>query len=169
MSQPPVLIAGACPQTSSSPSPSSRTPLIDKEPTPRIGSRGSSMQPRTLELYPFLGVLPAFLNKASDTSHPMRCMYALPLPGGTKELPTNGVIIAQDVHEGVLHADRVVARLVGADGVHSVVRQGLGLSFSFLGATSSSSHVLVGSMRGSTAAVFPALLDPADGQSSAQA
>ncbi|KAJ7490256.1 FAD binding domain-containing protein [Mycena galericulata] len=170
--------------------------IIDKEPTLRIGSRGAGIQPRTLELYEFLGVLPEFLKKA-DTSHPMRRMYAL--PGGTKvvkELPvaeeaeptpatpyTNGVVIAQDVHEGVLrahltalggvvemgtelrgfeqYADRVEARLVkvgadgaetletadaswlvGADGVHSVVRKGLGLSF--LGETREEEHVLVG-------------------------
>ncbi|KAJ7185366.1 FAD binding domain-containing protein [Mycena filopes] len=201
MSQPSVLIAGAGPaglilaivllKNGVS------VRIIDKEPKHRIGSRGAGIQPRTLELYDILDILPEFL-KVASTTLPMKRMYEL--PGGTKvvkELPvaefvaptpgtphTNPVSLNQDLHEQVLRGyltalggtielgttlrtfeqfpDRVIAQivkpgvdgaalevetrrfdwLVGTDGVHSVVRKQLGLSF--LGETKEEQHVLVG-------------------------
>ncbi|KAJ7913864.1 FAD binding domain-containing protein [Mycena leptocephala] len=200
MSQPSVLIAGAGPAglilaiillKNNVP-----VRLINAESKHRIGSRGAGIQPRTLELYDILGVLPEFL-KLANTDMGRRRMYEL--PGGSKvvkELPvvdyveptpgtphTNPVSISQELHEGVLREylselggtvelstalrsfeqfpDHVVAQivktgadgtertevakfdwLVGTDGVHSVVRKQLGLSF--LGETKEEEHVLVG-------------------------
>ncbi|KAJ7485703.1 FAD binding domain-containing protein [Mycena latifolia] len=119
MSKPTVLIAGAGPAglilaitllKNGVP-----VRLIDKEATHRIGSRGAGVQPRTLELYDILGVLPE-IQKAADASLPRKRMYAL--PGGTKvvkELPvaewveptpgtphTNPVTLSQEVHEEIL-------------------------------------------------------------------
>ncbi|KAJ6588624.1 FAD binding domain-containing protein [Mycena capillaripes] len=170
--------------------------LINAESKHRIGSRGAGVQPRTLELYDILGVLPEVL-KHGAPERGRRRMYEL--PGGTKvakELPvgdyveptpgtphTNSVTISQTLHEealrGYLHElggtvelgtalrsfeqfpNHVVAQiaktdadgtehtevaqvewLVGTDGVHSVVRKQLGLSF--LGETKEEAQVLVG-------------------------
>ncbi|KAJ7640717.1 FAD binding domain-containing protein [Mycena polygramma] len=170
--------------------------IINAESKHRIGSKGAGIQPRTLELYDILGVLPGIM-KFADTELGLRRMYEL--PGGSKvlkELPvveyvaptpatpyTNPVSLSQEVHEEILRgylralggrvelgtalrsfeqfSNHVVAHLartdadgtehtevatfdwlVGADGVHSVVRKQLGLSF--LGETKEEAHVLVG-------------------------
>ncbi|KAJ7847756.1 FAD binding domain-containing protein [Mycena olivaceomarginata] len=200
MSQPSVLIAGAGPAGLilgiSLLKNGVAVRLIDRESKHRVGSRGAGIQPRTLESYDILGVLPEILKRA-DPELCRRRMYEL--PGGTKvikELPvveyveptpgmphTNPVTLGQDLHEEILHGylaelggtvefdtvlgsfdqlpDHVVAQLVkarpdgteatesakfdwlvGADGVHSVVRKQLGLSF--VGETKEEDYVLVG-------------------------
>ncbi|KAJ7068962.1 FAD binding domain-containing protein [Mycena belliarum] len=117
MPSPPVLIAGAGPtglilalvllKNGVS------VRIIDREPTYRIGSRGTGVQPRTLELYDILGILPSIL-KASSPVPPM----AIYKPGQTEPVsistlaewvePTpdvphaNMLNINQDVHEEIL-------------------------------------------------------------------
>ncbi|KAJ7255855.1 FAD binding domain-containing protein, partial [Mycena haematopus] len=170
--------------------------LIEKESKHRVGSRGAGIQPRTLESYDILGVLPEIV-KHADPELCRRRIYEL--PGGTKvlkELPlieyveptpgmpyANPVTLGQDLHEEILHGylrelggivelgvalasfeqfpDHVIAKLVktgpnetketevarfdwlvGTDGVHSVVRKQLGLSF--VGETKEEDYVLVG-------------------------
>ncbi|KAJ7662139.1 FAD binding domain-containing protein [Mycena polygramma] len=89
--------------------------IIDKELKHRVGSRGSGVQPRTLELYDILGILPDIL-KAGEPI-PLRAVYE---PGEIKPHamlnvveriePTpdtpypNAYNINQDVHEEVLRA-----------------------------------------------------------------
>ncbi|KAJ6553882.1 FAD binding domain-containing protein [Mycena sp. CBHHK59/15] len=91
--------------------------VINKEPAHRIGSRGAGIQPRTLELYDILALLPEF-EDALDRNIPAKRMYAL--PGGTKvvkEFPVadwveptpgtphaNPVSINQDIHEEILRS-----------------------------------------------------------------
>ncbi|KII92346.1 hypothetical protein PLICRDRAFT_50734 [Plicaturopsis crispa FD-325 SS-3] len=58
--------------------------IIDKSPTHFIGQRGAGIQPRTLEAYSVLGVLPQILNAAGPVL-PMR-QYAL--PGGREVVGT---------------------------------------------------------------------------------
>ncbi|KAI0090685.1 monooxygenase [Irpex rosettiformis] len=50
--------------------------ILDKETSPRIGQRGAGIQPRTLELFHFLGVLPDVLKRTF--SLPMICRYKMP-------------------------------------------------------------------------------------------
>ncbi|KAJ6481862.1 monooxygenase [Mycena sanguinolenta] len=89
--------------------------IIDKEMEHRIGSRGSGIQPRTLELYDILGVLPNIL-KAGE-SVPLMANYVRGeiKPVGTVVLsepiePTpdtphpTACIVTQDVHEEILRA-----------------------------------------------------------------
>ena len=58
--------------------PSNGIPLriIDKEPEFHVGQRGSGIQPRTLELYGFLGVLPDIL--ANGQPNKKRATYKMP-------------------------------------------------------------------------------------------
>ncbi|KAF7334247.1 FAD-binding-3 domain-containing protein [Mycena sanguinolenta] len=71
--------------------------IIDKEMNHRIGSRGSGIQPRTLELYDILGVLPNIL-KAGE---PVGLLAKYPTPDTPHP---NGHIVTQDAHEEVLRA-----------------------------------------------------------------
>ncbi|KAK0202493.1 FAD binding domain-containing protein [Desarmillaria ectypa] len=85
--------------------------VIDKVPTYRVGQRGAGIQPRILELYKFLGVLPD-IQKRSGLVSPMVHYF----PGGetksiemiafmqsTSDRPyINPVMIGQDRHEEVL-------------------------------------------------------------------
>ncbi|KAJ7248154.1 monooxygenase [Mycena haematopus] len=89
--------------------------IIDKEKQHRIGSRGSGVQPRTLELYDILGVLPNILK--SGESIPLVAKYE---PGKIEPVATvrlvqhveptpdtphpNGHNISQDIHEEILRA-----------------------------------------------------------------
>lgn len=50
--------------------------VLEKEVTPRIGQRGAGIQPRSLELLKFLGVLPDVTKLA--ISLPQMCMYKMP-------------------------------------------------------------------------------------------
>ena len=50
--------------------------ILEKEVTPRIGQRGAGVQPRSLELLKFLGVLPDVEKLAFDL--PKMCMYKMP-------------------------------------------------------------------------------------------
>ncbi|KAJ7080586.1 FAD binding domain-containing protein [Mycena belliarum] len=122
MSQPSILVAGAGPAglilaiillKNGVP-----VRLIDKAATYPIGSRGAGVQPRTLELYDILGVLPEF-EKVADTTCPVRRMYGLkdgvevvlkegpvfqrvePTPGTPH---ANPVALSQDVHEEILRS-----------------------------------------------------------------
>lgn len=54
--------------------------IIDKDPAFHSGQRGSGIQPRTLEVYHFLGVLPDVLARGSGMLK--RCIYEM--PGGIK-------------------------------------------------------------------------------------
>ncbi|KAJ7846062.1 FAD binding domain-containing protein [Mycena olivaceomarginata] len=89
--------------------------IIDKEVKHRIGSRGSGVQPRTLELYDILDILPDILAAGEPT--PPMATYA---PGEIKPTKTvrlseplerspdmphpNAFIIPQDLHEEILRA-----------------------------------------------------------------
>ncbi|KAF7364415.1 FAD-binding-3 domain-containing protein [Mycena sanguinolenta] len=90
--------------------------IIDKEINHRIGSRGSAIQPRTLELYDILGVLPNIL-KAGEGVPPLMVKYVrgeikpvctITLREHVKPTPDtphpNGHVVPQDVHEEVLRA-----------------------------------------------------------------
>lgn len=50
--------------------------ILEKEVTPRIGQRGAGIQPRSLELMKFLGVLSDVTGLA--ISLPRMCMYKMP-------------------------------------------------------------------------------------------
>ncbi|KAJ7778100.1 FAD binding domain-containing protein [Mycena metata] len=87
--------------------------IIDKEPTYRPGSRGSGIQPRTLELYDILGVLPA-IREVGEFVPPMaRYEPGKIEPTSTARLgewvdPTpdvpysNALSLSQDEHEEIL-------------------------------------------------------------------
>ncbi|KAJ7031985.1 FAD binding domain-containing protein [Mycena alexandri] len=89
--------------------------IIDKEQTYRSGSRGSAIQPRTLELYDILGVLPAIRSvgepippmakyepgEISPTSTVRISEWVDPTP----DVPhSNALNLNQDDHEGILRA-----------------------------------------------------------------
>ncbi|KAF7366385.1 FAD-binding-3 domain-containing protein [Mycena sanguinolenta] len=89
--------------------------IIDKEMNHRIGSRGSGIQPRTLELYDILGVLPNILKVGEGVPLMVKYVRGEIKPVGTITIseriePTpdtphpNGQIVTQDVHEEVLRA-----------------------------------------------------------------
>ncbi|KZT65328.1 monooxygenase [Daedalea quercina L-15889] len=61
--------------------------IIDKDPIRHPGHRGSGLQPRTLEIFRFLGVLDDVLSRA--LSMPLRCEYKL--PGGIEMLSVSEV------------------------------------------------------------------------------
>ncbi|KAJ7185771.1 FAD binding domain-containing protein [Mycena filopes] len=89
--------------------------IIDKEETHRIGSRGSGIQPRTLELYDIMGILPAI--RAVGEPIPGMAKYE---PGQLKPTSTvrlsewveptpdiphaNALNLNQDDHEAILRA-----------------------------------------------------------------
>ncbi|KAF7342093.1 FAD-binding-3 domain-containing protein [Mycena venus] len=89
--------------------------IIDKEIKHRIGSRGSGIQPRTLELYDILGVLPN-IQKAGEPVSPISTYE----PGEIKPTKTfrlseyveptpdtphpNALNLSQDIHEEILRA-----------------------------------------------------------------
>ncbi|TFK47960.1 monooxygenase [Heliocybe sulcata] len=88
--------------------------IIDKLATPHVGQKGAGIQPRSLEVYKFLDVLPDILWEGRY-SPPMR-VYKL--PGGTEPLKTwylaehsepkpptpylNGIMLGQDHLESIL-------------------------------------------------------------------
>ncbi|KAF7350749.1 FAD-binding-3 domain-containing protein [Mycena sanguinolenta] len=89
--------------------------IIDKEVNHRIGSRGSAIQPRTLELYDILGVLPNILKSGEGVPLMVKYVRGEIKPVGTITLsehvkPTpdtphpNAHVVPQDVHEAVLRA-----------------------------------------------------------------
>ncbi|KAF7324332.1 FAD-binding-3 domain-containing protein [Mycena sanguinolenta] len=89
--------------------------IIDKEMNHRIGSRGSGIQPRTLELYHILGILPNILEAGEGVGLLAKYVRGETKPMGTFPLsehiePTpdtphpNGHIVTQDAHEEVLRA-----------------------------------------------------------------
>ncbi|KAJ6477140.1 monooxygenase [Mycena vitilis] len=89
--------------------------IIDKELKYRVGSRGSGVQPRTLELYDILGILPDILKVGGPI--PLRAVYE---PGEIKASAMTKVVervdptpdtpypnahnINQDLHEEILRA-----------------------------------------------------------------
>ncbi|KAH9910479.1 monooxygenase [Fomitopsis serialis] len=91
--------------------------IIDKEPFYRPGQRGMSIQPRTLEIFNYLGVVDDILAKAID---PPRQRRVYKLPGGVEPLKTiniveydeptpstpipNGVHLGQENSEAILRA-----------------------------------------------------------------
>ncbi|KAF8178163.1 FAD binding domain-containing protein [Mycena galopus ATCC 62051] len=89
--------------------------IIDKETHHRIGSRGSGVQPRTLELYDILGVLPNILKAGVPLApmakyergelKPTRTVVLSPIVEPTPEKPHPNIhVICQDTHEGILRA-----------------------------------------------------------------
>ncbi|KAJ6481863.1 FAD binding domain-containing protein [Mycena sanguinolenta] len=89
--------------------------IIDKEMEHRIGSRGSGIQPRTLELYDILGVLPNILKAGEGVPLIANYVRGEIKPVGTTTLsehieptPTrphpNGHIVPQNIHEEILRA-----------------------------------------------------------------
>ena len=66
--------------------------IIDKDATFHIGHRGSGIQPRTLEIYNYLGILPDFLQKGS--LHVPRCIYEM--PGGRKPIKIVDIAAHED-------------------------------------------------------------------------
>ncbi|EPQ61229.1 monooxygenase [Gloeophyllum trabeum ATCC 11539] len=94
--------------------------IIEKLPSPRLGQKGAGIQPRSLEVYRFLDVLPDLLWEG--TLYPPMRLYKL--PGGTEVLrewymvdPTepkpgvpylNGLLLGQDHLEATLrkHLER---------------------------------------------------------------
>ncbi|PCH36626.1 monooxygenase [Wolfiporia cocos MD-104 SS10] len=58
--------------------------IIDKDPQYHTGQRGAGIQPRTLDLYNLLGVLPDILAKGT----PMAAIRIYKLPGGTEPIKT---------------------------------------------------------------------------------
>lgn len=50
--------------------------IIDKDATFHVGQRGAGIQPRTLEIYNYLGMLPDYLNNGSLLVQ--RCVYEMP-------------------------------------------------------------------------------------------
>ncbi|KAF7366425.1 FAD-binding-3 domain-containing protein [Mycena sanguinolenta] len=89
--------------------------IIEKEMSHRVGSRGSAIQPRTLELYDILGVLPNILKVGEGVPLMVKYVRGEINPVGTITLsehvkPTpdtphpNGHVVPQDVHEEVLRA-----------------------------------------------------------------
>ncbi|KIY46797.1 hypothetical protein FISHEDRAFT_75323 [Fistulina hepatica ATCC 64428] len=88
--------------------------VIDKLTTPRIGQKGPGIQPRTQDVYQFLGVL----NDIAAAGHLVPKMYHYKLPGGTEvekvtemmpilepspALPHRNVfMLGQDLHEAIL-------------------------------------------------------------------
>ncbi|KAJ7778102.1 FAD binding domain-containing protein [Mycena metata] len=87
--------------------------IIDKEKAHRVGSRGFGIQPRTLELYDILGVLPA-ISKAATPLLPMaRYEHGELEPTSTTRLSEwidpspdvphpNILLLGQDIHEEIL-------------------------------------------------------------------
>ncbi|KAK0455771.1 uncharacterized protein EV420DRAFT_1692579 [Desarmillaria tabescens] len=88
--------------------------IIDKERSNyRVGQKGSSVHPRTMEVYKFLGVLPEIVEE-SGKSHPL-IMYEpdgvnirlrMPMSEELESTPDrpiiNPILIGQDTHEEVL-------------------------------------------------------------------
>ncbi|KAL1736163.1 FAD binding domain-containing protein [Schizophyllum commune] len=64
--------------------------IIDKMPEPRVGQKGNGLQPRTLEVFNFLGVLDDVL-AGSGTFKPVR-VYKMP----------GGVEVAKEIHPTIL-------------------------------------------------------------------
>ena len=50
--------------------------IVDKDATFHLGQRGSGIQPRTLEIYNYLGMLPDYLNNGGLLVP--RCVYEMP-------------------------------------------------------------------------------------------
>ncbi|KAJ6569265.1 FAD binding domain-containing protein [Mycena capillaripes] len=87
--------------------------IIDKETTHRVGSRGSTIQPRTLELYDILGVLPdilkigATLPSIAKYDHgeirPTSMVKLADILEPTPDIPhPNAINVSQDLHEEIL-------------------------------------------------------------------
>ncbi|KAI0691495.1 monooxygenase [Cytidiella melzeri] len=89
--------------------------IIEKDTSFHIGQRGPGLQPRSLELMHFLGVLPDILKRALPV--PMRCAYKMPEGvepiakfhfGGAPSDPTpdipfpNALLLGQDGYERIL-------------------------------------------------------------------
>ncbi|KIY61335.1 hypothetical protein CYLTODRAFT_427586 [Cylindrobasidium torrendii FP15055 ss-10] len=85
--------------------------IIDKLHTPRVGFKGNTLQPRSIELYKIMGILPDILPMSGTNK-----MMKVHLPNGTDILHTlvprredtpdipynNGIVIGQDRHEALL-------------------------------------------------------------------
>ncbi|KIY46800.1 hypothetical protein FISHEDRAFT_75326 [Fistulina hepatica ATCC 64428] len=88
--------------------------VIDKLITPRIGSKGPGIQPRTQDLYQFLGVqddiaaagrLPpkVYLYKMPEGIEVEKVVEAVPILETTPALPHRNIImLGQDLHEAIL-------------------------------------------------------------------
>ncbi|KAJ6618766.1 FAD binding domain-containing protein [Mycena sp. CBHHK59/15] len=87
--------------------------IIDKEPKHRIGSRGTGIQPRTLELYDILGVLPEIQEVGEYVPQmriygdgqiePLKTRPIAPWVEPTPDTPNaNPVALSQETHEGIL-------------------------------------------------------------------
>ncbi|KAL1672846.1 FAD binding domain-containing protein [Schizophyllum commune] len=91
-----------------------RVRVVDKLATPRLGQKGSGIQPRTIELYKFLGLLD---DVQARSGYPQPLVH-YKLPGGTEierefamaerveptpDVPySNALMLAQDRHETLL-------------------------------------------------------------------
>ncbi|TFK73747.1 hypothetical protein BDN72DRAFT_814023 [Pluteus cervinus] len=89
--------------------------IIDKETTPRIGERGSSITPRTLEVHDFLGTLPDLTVNAiprplmlfygEDGTTLVKSIDTSPHIDPTSDKPhPNPVLLGQDKQEAVLRS-----------------------------------------------------------------
>ncbi|KAJ7465745.1 FAD binding domain-containing protein [Mycena galericulata] len=87
--------------------------IIDKEPRHRIGSRGSGIKPRTLELYDILGIFPYINNESGFPPSILRYEPGELKPSSTTKLaeyvePTpdvphpNSLSLSQERHEEIL-------------------------------------------------------------------
>ena len=56
--------------------------IIDKDATLHVGERGAGIQPRTLEIYNYLGMLPEYISNGALMAP--RCVYEM--PGGVKPI-----------------------------------------------------------------------------------
>ncbi|KAK0188527.1 hypothetical protein F5146DRAFT_1122701 [Armillaria mellea] len=149
-----VLIAGA--------GPSGLSLAVALRQNGTIGQKGCGIQPRILELYKFMGVLPDVLKKGGPV---VPFIHHLP-NGETKTINTatksepipdkpynDPILLGQDRHEAVLreHLAKPVEEtiesrwLIGSEGARSVVRTALGLTF--LGETRQNENMVVGDIR----------------------
>ncbi|KAL4266482.1 Rifampicin monooxygenase-like protein [Pleurotus pulmonarius] len=60
--------------------------IIEKEPKPNVGQRGAAIQPRTLEMHHFLGVLPDILEIASPAPLMRAYPVGTPIPSKTFDI-----------------------------------------------------------------------------------
>ncbi|KAI0777120.1 FAD binding domain-containing protein [Irpex lacteus] len=118
-SKTPVLIAGAGPSglVLALTLAQNKVPvrIIEKELSPRLGQRGAGLQPRSLELFHFFGILPDIQKRGFPTPK----MRAYKMPEGVDPVQTydlmgeawkptpdipypNGLILGQSTYEGII-------------------------------------------------------------------